>query len=310
MDERRRVEARCRHGVVDAAALEALGFDRLKLRWWLKARHLERVFKGVYVCTWLPVTWEQRAMRVLAWLGADAALSHRAAASVHGLTTRPGIIEVVVPHRTINHVRLERLSRGFTVHRTRLPFTIVESNDLRVTDVKRTLLDLSGVVDLETLDDSLDAALRAGEPPLADELEQWLSGLRGRAPVERLLALLEERRGLHTDSWLENRVFRALRRRRLRPGHQHDLTDEAGFIMRADFVWLPERVALHVDGWKHHRDRAQFEQDRRKASRLAAIGWTSVWVTARMVEHDQKWLDSLEQVLKERQPQGSLSLGV
>ena len=134
MDLRRRVEGKCRHGVIDADGLRELGFDRLQLKWWLKSRRLERVFKGVYTCTWLPVTWEQRAMRVLAWLGPDAALSHQSAASMHRLTdARLGAIELVVPHHHVNHARLERLPKGFSVHRSRLPFSVVEVNDLRMT---------------------------------------------------------------------------------------------------------------------------------------------------------------------------------
>lgn len=314
MNGRRRVEelSKLQHGVVTSEDLRVrCELTAGEVRAMLAAGELERVFKSVYVCTWAPLTWEQRAMRVLQWLGPAAALSHRSAASLHafdGFEQRPGKIEVQVAHEDVRHDRLELVPKGFVVHRTRLPFGIVVVDGLRVVEVQRTLVDLAGCTTLEQLDDALDSALREkkdGEPVLDEALIRALAKRQGRDGAGAVLRLINERHGERTDSRLENRVFRRLRARGLVPRHQHELFDAKGYVTRADFAWLDERVALHVDSWGYHRQRHQFERDREVATRLAAMGWLSVWVTSRMLANDD-WLDALERALRERGPQRSL----
>ncbi|MFZ5439769.1 MAG: type IV toxin-antitoxin system AbiEi family antitoxin domain-containing protein [Myxococcota bacterium] len=309
MNDRRRVEAVCTLGVVTIDELRAARLSRGTIRWMVQRGELERVFRGVFACSWLPQTWEHRAMRVLRWLGPHAALSHRSAASLHqldGFQTRPGQIEVSVPHRRFNQIRLGVTPAGYRVHRSRVPFETVEIDNLRVVELKRTLIDLAGTVEVAALDGALDAAMRK-TPGFDGEVERAIgTRRRGRQGVSSLLELIEDRGGVHTDSPLENQVFRKVRARGLpRPRHQFSLSDEKGFISRADFVWLEHRVALHVDGWAFHRQRHQFERDREIASRLAGIGWVSVWVTSKMLKTNA-WLDTLARTLTERNPQRSL----
>lgn len=81
------------------------------------------------------------------------------------------------------------------------------------------------------------------------------------------------------------------------PVLQHEIFDHQGFVARADFAWVQERVALFGDSWLHHHGRRAFEHDHEQRERLAAAGWTPVEVTSRLVETGS-WLESLARHLR------------
>ena len=43
--------------------------------------------------------------------------------------------------------------------------------------------------------------------------------------------------------------------------------------IEADFHWPEPKLFLEVDGWEFHKERAQFEEDRRRELVHAANGW-------------------------------------
>jgi very-short-patch-repair endonuclease len=49
--------------------------------------------------------------------------------------------------------------------------------------------------------------------------------------------------------------------------------------MKVDAVWPEQRVAVELDGWAWHHDRAAFEEDRARSVRLAEAGWTPLRFT-------------------------------
>ena len=49
---------------------------------------------------------------------------------------------------------------------------------------------------------------------------------------------------------------------------------------RLDFAYPGQRVAIEVDGARHHSGRAAWERDLRRRSRLTAMGWRIIHVTA------------------------------
>lgn len=302
------------HGVVTSAEAQRCGLSRSALRWRITRGELVQVHEGVFTFSAARRSWEQRAMGAVLWLGPSAALSHASAASVlclDGFKARPSTVEVLVPHSEVSTRRLKDLPQGLVVHRSRTPFESTTVAGLRVTDLTRTLLDLAQVAKKprgldDTLDDALDSAQRM-YPGTDRLLEQELKTHgQGRAGAARLSQLLEARAGLSTESALEARVLRAIRRAGLPPPKpQVQVSDGDGYVTRLDFAWAAELVALHVDGYAYHQQRTQFEGDRIINSRLTALKWASVWVTHRSVDGDV-WLRALRTLLERRAPQQKL----
>jgi hypothetical protein len=67
---------------------------------------------------------------------------------------------------------------------------------------------------------------------------------------------------------------------------QYEIRDGAAFVARVDFAWPAQRVVLEVDGFQYHDGPAKFVDDRRRANRLAALGWRVIATTLREVRTD------------------------
>ena len=299
--------ARRQHGLVTRSQVVRSECSLGGLYGRLERGELEVVHPGVYRFASSRPTWEQRALAALLWLGSTAALARSSAAHVHrldGFSSPPLPIEVLVPRRRINAAR--SVPGTVVIHRARKGFATCEVGGLRVTELTRTLLDLSATLKGDALDDVLDSAQRM-YPGTDGELERRLArktrGLKGAVQMKELLA---DRNGLATDSPLEARVFRALRRVGIkRPSHQIPVCDEQGYVTRLDFAWREERVALHVDGYLWHHQRTRFEHDREVANRLGTAQWRSISVTSRALDGGT-WLTALKAALAERAPQLAL----
>jgi hypothetical protein len=55
--------------------------------------------------------------------------------------------------------------------------------------------------------------------------------------------------------------------------------------IETDFHWPDRRLVVEVDGWEYHKERPQFEEDRRRGLVHAAAGYTVVRASALQVEH-------------------------
>jgi very-short-patch-repair endonuclease len=68
--------------------------------------------------------------------------------------------------------------------------------------------------------------------------------------------------------------------------------------MKIDAVWPEHRLAVELDGWAYHHDRAAFEEDRARSARLTVAGWTHVRFThAQVVERPRQIADTLRVLL-------------
>lgn len=84
--------------------------------------------------------------------------------------------------------------------------------------------------------------------------------------------------------------------------HQYNISDERGFIMRADEAFPGHKVAVHGDSYLWHGDRKAFDKDADQRTRLAALGWLSFEVTSTSVKTGD-WPTLLKRALAEREPQ-------
>ncbi|HEU4656738.1 MAG TPA: DUF559 domain-containing protein, partial [Capillimicrobium sp.] len=219
-----------------------------------------------------------RARRLAAVLagGADAVLSHRSAAQVHGLVDRaPARHEITAPDR--------RRHRGaeLVVYRNRLhPADRTVVDGVPITTVARTLVDLAATRSADELDAALEAAARQRVLDLR-AIDETIARNRRRRGVGRLAAAVER---LHpaaqdTRSRLEARALALIAR--------HDLPAPAVNVLveglEVDLLWPHARLAVELDSRQHHMTPQAFERDRARDARLATAGYRTLRFTWRQL---------------------------
>jgi hypothetical protein len=281
-------------GVAALAQLVALGIGDAAVRKRARAGRLHRVYRAVYALT--PVSLLSVKGRYLAAVlacGPGAALSHRSAADLHGLRkTDRAPIDVTVPGSGW------RRHQGIDIHRsttlTAADITIVEA--IPVTTAARTALDLAAVVRHRAVERALDQAevlevfdLNA----LKDQLDR--NPHHPGAPV--LKAILEEHIAGTTVTWsdLEEVCLEVTRAAGVEPPEINAYVDpgDGEPLIRPDFVWRAQRVAVEADGFGSHKTRYAFEDDRRRDQRLVSAGWRPVRVTERQLRQERARIATL-----------------
>jgi very-short-patch-repair endonuclease len=53
--------------------------------------------------------------------------------------------------------------------------------------------------------------------------------------------------------------------------------------LTVDFIWRERRLIVETDGYRYHRGRAAFEEDRARDLRLRALGYEVIRLTYRQV---------------------------
>lgn len=252
---------------------------------------------GVYRIAGSPSTWNQRLLATCFAWGDKALVSHVTAAAHWNLPpfTR-GAIHIIVPRGT----RREGHS-GIVVHQVReLPAAdAIHHQSIPVTTVARTLIDIASTVPVSDLEIALDAALHRGAASLG-----WLSwkleqiGVRGRAGVGSLRALIEDRRGSPPpESVMESSLLRVLKKAGLpRPERQYWVKIGTR-SMRIDFAYPEHHVAIEADGFEFHSGRQAFDRDRARRNLLTADGWRVLQVTKGDLEEPTAMLQQLRQLL-------------
>jgi len=204
-----------------------------------------------------------------------AALSHRTAAEIWGLTDRG------IRHIDVVTTRWDRVDRGdVDVHESLdlLESDVAECEGVAVTKPVRTVVDL-GAVSPWDVERAMETGIRKGHFTL-EEIEHFVARVarRGRRGVGVIRPLLEERRkwDVATDSALED-LFRsvAIEVGLPVPRGQYVVRDDAdNFVCRADFAYPAQRLLIELDSEAHHMDRLAFRRDRSKQNRASVMGWT------------------------------------
>jgi very-short-patch-repair endonuclease len=259
-------------GLFNLAQARAAGITPQELRTRLQRGGIVRVLPSVFCIAGCPRTWEMDAMAACLWAGEGSAASHGAAARLWGL---PGFAHAPVEISALNGRRPKRL--GFVVHRVDhyvVP-EIVTVGAVPATSPRRTLLDVAGRRHPQT-EPALDHCLRTDLTSLGRMWllydEEWTRGRRGIAILRDLLV---ERTGAEapSQSGLEDMMWRLVRRSCLpvpRPQHHVAIGNE---VIHVDFAYPEAHVAIELDGYAWHMDRASFERDRERDNALTALGW-------------------------------------
>jgi very-short-patch-repair endonuclease len=268
--------AASQHGVVSRRQLLDAGLSSTVVRDRLRGGRLIRLHRGVYAVGHRQLRREGHWMAAVLAAGPGAALSHRAAAALHGIGTSAGArIDVTAPERR----RLESVR----AHRAILhadDVTIVDA--VPTTTVARTLLDLAGTHAPERLRKALNEAERLHLLDVT-EVQRAIERTKGRrgpshTALTTALAELANHGTSHTRSTLEDAFLQLLRRAAL-PSPEANAYIEG---MEVDALWRSERLVVELDGYANHHTRGAFQHDRERDAKLLLTGYRVL----RFTHHD------------------------
>ncbi len=241
-NELRELTAR-QHALVTRRQLDEAGLSDAAIRHLIDSERLEVCHPGVYRLVGTPATWEQKMLAACLSMGDRAASSHRAAASLWGLSGPFG------GHVELTGERSDKSRpKGATIHRSTdlTPDHITVRRRIPVTEPHRTLVDLGAVVPRKVLDRAVDDAL-AKKLVTLDGILRMLDevGRRGRRGVGPCRASVAERTDA-PESVLEAEFERLIRRSDLAvPEFQFELRNARGrFVARIDAAYEDEKLAL------------------------------------------------------------------
>ena len=156
-------------------------------------------------------------------------------------------------------------------------------DEIPITSVARTLLDLAEVVSRRRLERAFEEADRRD---LLDLTAVWgllerSPGRRGRKPLGALLT--ERYRPLtRTRSGLERQFLRLRREVGLPPPLVNSRV--AGY--EVDMAWPDRRLVVELDSYAFHHTRAAFERDRARDAALQLQGYRVLRVTDRQLDDE------------------------
>jgi len=237
--------------------------------------------------------------------GAGAVLSYRSAAALHGLRPSGGVnIDVTVPRRS------RRKHAGILVHcsTTLTDADTTTVNDVPVTTIHRTLLDLAEVLTQRELERAFDQA-EILEALDLHAINDQLARNPTRAGVRKVRKVLEEHYigSTPTENDFEE-AFLALTRDLGLPDPRVQFWIDPGdgeHPIRADFAWPDHRIVVETDGRQTHGTRQGVQRDRRRDQRLIAAGWRPIRITwAQLMFRPHEVRDLLLKLLGPASPNG------
>jgi very-short-patch-repair endonuclease len=227
---------------------------------WVRGERLWPAFDGVYAVGHPSLTREERWLAAVMACGEGAALSHRSAAALWAILPADG------EHPDVSVQRTREGRQGIEVHRRRHPPRTTTHRGIPTTTIAQTLLDLAATFTQANLEAALGEAQLS--PFFAEnELEEALT--------ERQRGVANLRAAWHAEHG-EGVPRNVMERRFLRLVKQAGLRRPASNVpwgrWNIDALWLPENVAIELDGRDVHTRRAQFQRDREKDRELQLDG--------------------------------------
>jgi very-short-patch-repair endonuclease len=231
------------HGAISSQQLREAGLSRDAVLERRRGGRLHRLHQGVYAVGHIAPSIERRWMAAVLALGKGAVLSHRSAAALLGLL-KPGDgpVHVSLPGRG---GRLRR--QGIRIHRP---------------------------VSLE----GLETTRRRGIPTTSSA--RTIEDLRTAIPAHELRRVIRQADvlGLPTGpEVVSDRTRSELECRFLWLCRRHQLPKPAVNLrvgsLTVDFCWVEQKVVVETDGYRYHRGRQAFEDDRARDLQLRALGY-------------------------------------
>jgi very-short-patch-repair endonuclease len=260
------------HGIVKRRQVREAGLSRREIDRRIEAGWLVPQHEGVYAVGHTALTYHSHVIAAVYACGEDALASHRSAGKLWGILRGTQRIEVTGPRSRVP-------KNGFTLHRSRLIHDEDRAtiDNIPVTSLARTLVDLADVLSEERLADAVnEAELRQifDLKPVERVLER-LPGRKGRHKLARVLAAYRDVQPF-TRSKGERLVFRIC--------EEHGLPKRVNACVHGyevDFYWPHANLVLEFDGGDVHRTTKAFYEDRKRDRVLAAKGIDVVRATDR-----------------------------
>jgi len=206
--------------------------------------------------------------------GANAVLSHNAAAALWGIRGHSGgPIHTTSPSKSRSR---EAIRRHFAVLP---PDEITVEDGIPVTTVPRTIFDLAAESPA-----SVEPALRQSEylrlydPLSLHHLLDRYPGHRGNRGVRTALTRRAEASG-HTASPLEDRFLPFLDRHRLPRPRLNAWIVLPTARYKVDCLWPEAHLVVELDSWSAHGTPSAFRDDKTRDRRLHAAGYTVTRLT-------------------------------
>ncbi|MGN6815329.1 MAG: DUF559 domain-containing protein [Solirubrobacterales bacterium] len=203
--------------------------------------------------------------------GPGAVLSHWSAAALWMI--RPNsrwVIDITTPQKSRSWKEIRR-------HHSPLPADEVTVEDgIPVTTVPRTIFDLAATESedvVENLLREMEFRELRDRLSLRDLIERY-PGKRGVRKVRAALDRLKEEPSGHKRSPLEERFAPFLRRHRLPLPRFNDWIVLGAKRYQVDCHWPGTGQIVELDGWKGHRSRSAFREDRARDRALRVAGYS------------------------------------
>lgn len=276
------------HGIVAFHQLLSAGLTRSGVVRRARAGHLHQIHRGVYAVGYANLTHERRCMAAALVYGEGAVVSHRSAAALWGLLPKSdGDIQITVPG-----VGGKRRRVGIRVHRSRslTPTLTTRHKGIPITKPARTIADLRRTASAKELRRAIRQAGVLGLPIESEALPDPT-----RSDLERMFLRLCRRYGLPMPA-VNARVDVESSSEPQKPG----VTS-----LEVDFLWLDRHLIVETDGYRYHRGRAAFEEDRDRDLALRALGYEIIRLTHRQVTANPEQIaQTLAQALNHQQNRG------
>jgi hypothetical protein len=272
------------HGLL--ARWQALGVgispDALDQR--LRRGQLLVVHPGVYRHPAVPFTQQLRWLAAVLAGGEGAALSHQAAAALHGFEIHRVRPVVSTPHRRHPDIA------GVTFHRTRRHNDVIVVNKIPVTTKPKTLLDNAAVLPYHVFDELLQTTVASGlvtvESMLAILDRRGGRGVPGITATRTALAsgLVDE----NIQKKLELLVARIIDTCRVPPPvRQHRLVCFDGREVVLDNAWPDRKIAVEAVGLRWHGTSTTARKTRERARSITSSDWAL---------YDYGWYEATETI--------------
>jgi very-short-patch-repair endonuclease len=287
--------------VVGLWQLEDLGLHVKVVDKRVAAGRLHRVYQGAYAVGHRLLDRRGRLMAAVLACGPEAVLSHRSAASLHGiLEDSRNRVDVIAPNRR------GRSPDGIAAHRdgTLAPADRVVIDGVPCTSLARTLLDLASTQSSSTLRYAVTQAEVEKIFDLAEVVE-LLERSRGRRGVARLRLAIElhDPQKQEAKLELEKRLLRLFKRSALPRFEVNGHLVVNGISMMPDFLWRDARLIVEADGRRVHGTATAFEKDRLRDQHLAVAGWTVIHATWYQVTNQpERLIQTLRTLLSRPSP--------
>jgi very-short-patch-repair endonuclease len=272
-----RALAERQYGVVARWQLLGLGLSSATISSYVETGWLIPIHAGVYALGHRVLTLRGHLLAAVLACGPTALLSHKSAGGLWNLlATAQTSTDVTIPGTS------HKPQPGIRVHRARHlhPEDIATVDDIPITSVARTVVDLGGVLRPQQRLEVIEQADRLEILDFA-ALQRAIDRrpmVRGAAHLRRIIDEYTE--APNTRSRLE-RDFLALITKAGLPTPQLN-TEVAG--MTVDAYWPEWRLVVELDSRAYHLNPRQFETDRIRDAKLQRLRLRSLRITERRMK--------------------------